>query len=67
MLLACEGTALGRAGGDARRLLLARMVLDHRLSAHDPLSAGHDDTARIDAVLGDGPVSVERAAALLAA
>ena len=37
-LLATEGTRLGETGGDARRLLLARMVLDHRLQAQDPLS-----------------------------
>ena len=38
-LLAVEGAKAGaEAGGDARRLLLARMVLDHRLAAQDPLA-----------------------------
>jgi hypothetical protein len=42
--LAAEGARAGaEAGGDARRLLLARMVLDHRLAAQDPLAIS--DTA----------------------
>ncbi|MEH6526675.1 MAG: acyl-CoA dehydrogenase family protein [Sneathiella sp.] len=39
-LLATEGAALGEAGGDARRLLLSRLVVDTRLRSHDPLSVG---------------------------
>ncbi|MGI9425032.1 MAG: acyl-CoA dehydrogenase family protein, partial [Hyphomicrobiaceae bacterium] len=39
VLLACEGAELGGRGGDARRLILSRMVVDHRLSPRDPLSA----------------------------
>jgi Acyl-CoA dehydrogenase, C-terminal domain len=38
-LLAWEGARLGAGGGDARRLLLARLVLEHRLAPHDPLAA----------------------------
>lgn len=37
-LMAWEGATLGSRGGDARRLLLARMVIDQRLSPSDPLA-----------------------------
>ena len=66
-LMATEGARLGSQGGDARRLLLARMVLDHRLSPRDPLSLGDDaDDAMTDALLGDAPVDLETAARLVA-
>ncbi len=67
VLMATEGTRLGRMGEDARRLILARMVLDHRLKAEDPLSAGRRDDALIDAVLSEGKVDLETAAGLVAA
>jgi acyl-CoA dehydrogenase len=38
ILLATEGSALATAGGDARRILMARLVLEHKLSARDPLA-----------------------------
>ncbi|MEM9138431.1 MAG: acyl-CoA dehydrogenase family protein [Pseudomonadota bacterium] len=62
-LLACEGAALGARGGDARRLLLSRMVLDHRLRPQDPLSTGDTafDTAATDLLLSDEPVGLEQA------
>ena len=66
VLMACEGVALGAQGGDARRLLLSRMVIDHRLRPQDPLSLGDDATAMTDAVLGDAPVSLQDAVALVA-
>jgi len=69
VLLAAEGAALGRQGGDARRLLLARLVLDHRLGNTDPF--GVPDHAWEDAVaanlLSDAPVSLAEAETLLAA
>ena len=37
-LLASEGLRLGAGGGDARRLLLARLVLEHRLQPGEPAS-----------------------------
>jgi len=37
-LMAAEGARLGAQDGDARRLLLARLVIDHRLSNADPFS-----------------------------
>ena len=36
VLMACEGALLGARGGDARRLLMARLVLDHRLLKPQP-------------------------------
>ena len=67
VLLAAEGAALGARGEDARRLLLARMVLDHRLAAQDPLDAGHRpwERACIDHLLDAAPVTADRAASLL--
>ena len=41
-LLAAEGAELGQRGGDARRLLLARLVLDHRLGNADPFALPDD-------------------------
>jgi len=68
-LLAAEGAELGRRGGDARRLLLARLVLDHRLGNADPFAM--PDTAWEDAVtarlLDDRTVTLADAEALLAA
>ena len=41
-LLAAEGAELGKRGGDARRLLLSRLVLDHRLGNADPFALPDD-------------------------
>lgn len=67
VLLATEGAMLGTAGKDARRLLLSRMVVDHRLSPRDPLASGNSDEAMIDALLDAAPVDLETAAGLIAA
>jgi acyl-CoA dehydrogenase len=68
-LLAAEGAELGKGGGDARRLLLARLVIDHRLGNTDPFVL--PDAAWEDAVsaklLGDVAVSLSEAISLLAA
>ena len=53
-LLAEEGAALGAATGDASRLLLSRLVIDHRMRPRDPMS------------LADGPFEVRAAELLLA-
>ena len=66
-LLAAEGAALGMQGGDARRLLLARMVMDHRLRPEDPLTGRASDAAMVDALLSTDPVGLDRAHTLLAA
>ena len=63
--LAREGAALGRKGGDARRLVLAQMVVDHRLRPQDPLSGSESAPAQIDAILSEETVSLEAAQALV--
>jgi len=67
-LLAWEAWRIHEASGDARRLLLSRLVLDHRLTARDPLApaAGTVD-AQAAALLLDGrPVPMAAAAAIAA-
>ena len=68
-LLAAEGAELGKRGGDARRLLLARLVLDHRLGNADPFALPDDrwEEAVAGKLLGDDPVSLAEATSLLAA
>lgn len=60
VLLAWEGVSAGRNGGDARRLLLARMVLDHRLLPQDPMAPGenHFDKAAAGILLDDAPATL---------
>ena len=69
VLMVNEGTRLGAAGGDARRMLMARFVLEHRLSDRPKLAAdgGDWEEMAIDALLDDAPVSLERASGLLVA
>lgn len=43
VVMAREGAKIAAAGGNRKRLLLAQMVLDHRLSPQDPLSPRGDD------------------------
>ena len=66
-LLASEGTRLGQGGGDARRLLLSRFVLEHRLADHasTSLKAQSWEGEAIDLLLGDTPVSMQQAVALV--
>ncbi|MGE0715036.1 MAG: DNA alkylation response protein, partial [Alphaproteobacteria bacterium] len=68
VLMAEEGCRIVAAGGDARRLLLARLALDHRLAPRDPLAGddGAREAAIAAALLDDAPVAAERAAALAA-
>ncbi|MFV0298790.1 MAG: acyl-CoA dehydrogenase family protein, partial [Hyphomicrobiaceae bacterium] len=69
VLLAVEGLKLGLDGGDARRMLLARLVLEHRMTASAPRSLDglrwEDDVT--DRLLSDDPVPLERAVSLLVA
>lgn len=67
--LAWEGGRIHEMRGDAERLLLSRMVVDHRLTVQDPFKSAASGAERDMAadVLGDHAVSMERAAALLAA
>jgi acyl-CoA dehydrogenase len=66
-LLAWEGATLGAQGGDARRLLLSRLVIEHRLSPQDPLSLSESpwEQEAMDLLLGDAPVPLAKATALL--
>ena len=64
VLLAWEGS---RPGADARRALVSRFVLAHRLSAADPLAPEEADWERgaTDALLKESPLALEGVAALL--
>lgn len=68
-LLAWEGATLGAEGGDARRLLLSRLVIEHRLAPQDPLSLGESgwEEEAINLLLDDAPVSLAKAVSLVAA
>ncbi|HVY13734.1 MAG TPA: acyl-CoA dehydrogenase family protein, partial [Rhodopila sp.] len=63
VLMASEGARLGAAGGDARRMLLARFVLEHRLDAAAPtrLDALAWEEEAISLLLQDDPVPLEQA------
>lgn len=66
-LMAAEGAQLGAMGRDARRLLLARMVIDHRLNPTDPLAVNDSgDNDIVAAVLGKELVTLEDVHRLLA-
>ena len=60
-LLAIEGAQLGARGQDARRLVMARMIIDHRLRPQDPLEGSESASEAIDALLDETPVDLERA------
>lgn len=65
-ILASEGTRLAK-GGDARRLLLAALVNEHRLRARDPLkpARGAFEGALAGALLSESPIAGAAADALL--
>lgn len=66
-LLASEGARLGNAGGDARRLLLSRFVLEHRLADHafSSLDAQRWEADAIDLLLGETPIPIAQATSLV--
>jgi alkylation response protein AidB-like acyl-CoA dehydrogenase len=66
-LMAWEGATLGARGGDARRLLLSRLVVEHRLNPQDPLSLADSSREQeaVDLLLQDKPVPLARAVALV--
>ncbi len=67
-LMATEGTMLGKQGGDARRLLMSRMIVDNKLKPGDPLKV-RDNDFEVEAgncLLSPEPVSLEQATDLLA-
>jgi alkylation response protein AidB-like acyl-CoA dehydrogenase len=67
VLLAWEGVRIHDARGDARRLVLSRLVLDHRLTARDPFTAdaGARESRALDLLLEDRPVSLADATAVV--
>jgi acyl-CoA dehydrogenase len=66
-LMAVEGARLGAQGGDARRLLLSRLVIDHRVDNADPFKmVDHDRENAVSAcLLDDRPVALDDAMRLL--
>ena len=66
-LMAAEGAVIGAAGGDARRLLIARLVLDRRLAPQDPLKLDESpfEAEAAELLLSDTQVSIDQATALL--
>jgi acyl-CoA dehydrogenase len=66
-LMAWEGATLGAQGGDARRLLLSRLVIEHRLAPQDPLSLAETswEQEAMDLLLQDKPVPLFKAIALV--
>jgi acyl-CoA dehydrogenase len=67
VLLAWEGCAIAQRRGDARRVLWARLILDHRLYPRGPLQRAdrRREDALAGALLGTPALSLERVAALL--
>jgi acyl-CoA dehydrogenase len=69
VLLAVEGNDFGAMVNDARRLLLAHLVVAHRLRPSDPL-AGHGSDAEdsiVDRLLDEGEVPLDEVIALIGA
>jgi alkylation response protein AidB-like acyl-CoA dehydrogenase len=69
VLMSSEGARLGQAGGDARRMITARMLIDHKLRPQDPLSAaqGVNEQQAVSLVLGEAPVDLATAQEIAAA
>jgi acyl-CoA dehydrogenase len=69
VLMASEAVALGTAGGDARRLLLARFVLEHRMGETQPtnIRAFAWEEQAITHLLSGEAVSLDIAAGLVTA
>jgi acyl-CoA dehydrogenase len=67
--LAWEGGRIHEMRGDARRLLLSRMVIDHRLQANDPFRLTESPVQRAITghLLGEGSVGMTEVGELLSA
>jgi acyl-CoA dehydrogenase len=65
--LAWEGARISEMRGDARRLLLSRLVVDHRIAANDPFRPAENAQAReiADHLLSDRAVSMAEVGELL--
>ena len=64
-MLAWEGARIHERRGDARRLLLSRLVVDHKLGRPDAFAVEgpRDEAAIADLLLGAAPVPIALAAA----
>jgi len=69
VVLTWEGGRIHEMRGDARRLLLSRMVIDHRLSVNDPfrLTENSVQQAITSHLLGDRNVGMAEVGELLSA
>jgi hypothetical protein len=67
--LAWEGARIDQMRGDARRLLLSRLVIDHRVSPSDPFRLAENKTqdAIAGVVLGERAVGMAEVGELLSA
>jgi acyl-CoA dehydrogenase len=67
--LAWEGGRIHEMRGDARRLLLSRMVIDHRLQVNDPFRSTENATQRAITghLLGERAVGMAEVGELLSA
>jgi hypothetical protein len=67
VLLAAEGAEFGTAGGDARSLLVSRLVINHRLRTSDPLACRRSDGEEpiIDRLLEETAVPLAEATDLI--
>jgi acyl-CoA dehydrogenase len=67
--LACEGGRIHEMRGDARRLLLSRMVIDHRVTPGDPFRLTENTVQRrmTEHLLGDRTVGMAEVGELLVA
>jgi len=68
-VLAWEAERIHQMRGDARRLLLSRLVIDHRVAANDPFRLAENATQRAitSHLLGDRAVGMAEVGELLAA
>lgn len=66
-LMADEGVRLGEMGRDSRRLLLSRMIVDHKLTNAHPLGFENDkfDEAATEVLLNDKELSLDEAQHIL--
>jgi hypothetical protein len=66
--LSWEAHRIHEMRGDARRLLLSRLVIDHRLSTGDPFRLADDGKLRAitDALLGERALGMAEAGELAA-
>ncbi|MBO6825988.1 MAG: acyl-CoA dehydrogenase family protein [Sneathiella sp.] len=67
VLMADEGSRLGKSGGDARRMLLSRMVLEHRMGQSNPFALENEnfEERAFAALLDQETVSFDEAADIL--